>query len=194
MVFNYPDPPEDDDFVQGTRTEIPDADRHWLISDITESNMSVLISSISGIQPGGHTEVGAFSPEGLLVGEGVVGTDGRCGLVIWGDDPTTDKVDGLRDGEAFELKLWISGFESGLTLASLLEGDLTYSTNALTIIDVAASVDIPTEYFMSAGYPNPFNSKTRLNYDLPEATNTKIQIYDLSGRLVTTLINGKYEF
>ena len=61
--------------------------------------MNVEISSISESHPDGRTEIGAFSPAGLLVGEGVVGTGGRCGLAIWGDDPTTDKVDGLREGE-----------------------------------------------------------------------------------------------
>jgi len=32
-----------------------------------------------------------------------------------------------------------------------------------------------------------------LNYDLPEGASVKIQVFDLSGRLVTVLINGKYE-
>jgi len=59
--------------------------------------------------------------------------------------------------------------------------------------EVEPVILIPVDYFLSAGYPNPFNNTTRLSYDLPEAVNVKIQIYDLSGRLVITLTNGKYE-
>jgi len=61
------------------------------------------------------------------------------------------------------------------------------------IVDASVDVGIPQDYNLSANFPNPFNSTTRLNYDLPENTNARIQVFDLSGRLVTTLINGKYE-
>lgn len=50
---------------------------------------------------------------------------------------------------------------------------------------------IPKDYFISQNYPNPFNSITRLNYGLPTAGNVIISIYDVSGRLITTLINDK---
>jgi len=36
-------------------------------------------------------------------------------------------------------------------------------------------------------YPNPFNSSTRLNYDLPQTGSVKLAVYDLTGRLVRTL-------
>ena len=42
---------------------------------------------------------------------------------------------------------------------------------------------------MHQNYPNPFNPSTRIKYDLPEAQNVQIMIYDIMGRKVRALIN-----
>ena len=49
---------------------------------------------------------------------------------------------------------------------------------------------IPDDYFMSKSYPNPFNSTTTIEFGLPEAANVSIEVFDMNGQLVTTLING----
>ena len=46
------------------------------------------------------------------------------------------------------------------------------------------------EYKLYNAYPNPFNPITSLRYDLPEDGLVNINIYDLMGRLVKTLVNG----
>ncbi len=38
--------------------------------------------------------------------------------------------------------------------------------------------------------PNPFNSETKLSFQLLEAGQVRISVYDISGRLVTTVIDG----
>jgi predicted outer membrane repeat protein/parallel beta-helix repeat protein len=40
-------------------------------------------------------------------------------------------------------------------------------------------------------YPNPFNAITNLSYSLPILSSVSIQIYDVSGRMVTTLFDGR---
>ncbi|MCK4353113.1 T9SS type A sorting domain-containing protein [candidate division WOR-3 bacterium] len=40
-------------------------------------------------------------------------------------------------------------------------------------------------------YPNPFHLLTTISYALPAKTNVSLKIYDISGRLVHTLINGE---
>jgi len=47
--------------------------------------------------------------------------------------------------------------------------------------------DIPDAYKLYQNYPNPFNPCTCIRFDLPEAGHTKIVIYDVMGRRVSTL-------
>jgi hypothetical protein len=49
---------------------------------------------------------------------------------------------------------------------------------------------IPNTYNLYNAYPNPFNPKTTLHYDLPEDAMVNITIYDMMGRHVKTLVNG----
>jgi len=49
--------------------------------------------------------------------------------------------------------------------------------------------NIPDCYTLSQNYPNPFNPLTTIKYDLPQAVAVKLQVFDLSGRLVQTLID-----
>ncbi|MDP8240183.1 MAG: T9SS type A sorting domain-containing protein [Candidatus Hatepunaea meridiana] len=51
--------------------------------------------------------------------------------------------------------------------------------------------DIPETFELIEAYPNPFNSTTSIQYQLPEASNVTMQIFDVSGREVATLINGE---
>jgi tetratricopeptide (TPR) repeat protein len=57
---------------------------------------------------------------------------------------------------------------------------------------------IPTEYLLYQNYPNPFNPTTKINYDLPEAGNISLIVYDILGRQVKVLADdnqqaGRYE-
>jgi hypothetical protein len=38
-------------------------------------------------------------------------------------------------------------------------------------------------------YPNPFNPTTRFDFEIPETAHTRIDVYDVRGRLVTTLVD-----
>ena len=48
---------------------------------------------------------------------------------------------------------------------------------------------IPTEYSLSQNYPNPFNPETRISYDLSEAGEVSLIVYDILGRSIATLVN-----
>jgi len=48
----------------------------------------------------------------------------------------------------------------------------------------------PTEILLS-NYPNPFNSVTKISYDLPAAGDVSLKVYDVCGRLVETLVDGR---
>jgi len=46
-------------------------------------------------------------------------------------------------------------------------------------------------YALLANYPNPFNPITEIRFSLPEATTVSLEVYDLSGRRVRTLLAGE---
>jgi hypothetical protein len=48
---------------------------------------------------------------------------------------------------------------------------------------------IPIQFELSQNCPNPFNPITMIHYQLPVAGNVKMQVFDLTGQLVETLIN-----
>jgi len=48
---------------------------------------------------------------------------------------------------------------------------------------------IPTEFKMLQNYPNPFNPETTIEYQLPEATDVVLSIFDLNGKEIRKLIN-----
>ena len=51
----------------------------------------------------------------------------------------------------------------------------------------------PTEFIVHNNFPNPFNPKTTISYELPEGSLVNIIIYDVLGREVKKLVNGKWE-
>ncbi len=49
---------------------------------------------------------------------------------------------------------------------------------------------LPDEMRLIGAYPNPFNPQTTIHYQLPAAGHLKIEVYDVLGRRVRTLLNG----
>ncbi|MEA2076884.1 MAG: T9SS type A sorting domain-containing protein [Candidatus Marinimicrobia bacterium] len=49
--------------------------------------------------------------------------------------------------------------------------------------------DVPNNFILHQNYPNPFNPVTTIRFDLAKATNVKLTIYDLTGRVVENLVN-----
>ena len=49
--------------------------------------------------------------------------------------------------------------------------------------------NILNEFKLFSNYPNPFNNTTRFRYNIPKASDVKISIYDINGRLITTLVD-----
>ena len=48
----------------------------------------------------------------------------------------------------------------------------------------------PLSFALEPNYPNPFNPETALRYALPEAQGVRLEIYDLLGQKVRTLVDG----
>ncbi|RPH31543.1 T9SS C-terminal target domain-containing protein, partial [bacterium] len=56
-------------------------------------------------------------------------------------------------------------------------------------MDVAPA-GMPLEFSLSQNYPNPFNPATRIEYSIGKETKVKLEVFDLLGRSVVTLVDG----
>jgi hypothetical protein len=72
---------------------------------------------------------------------------------------------------------------SGLTLV--------LSPNSVTSTDQPQS-DLPASVTLSQNFPNPFNPTTSIRFELPERTEVRLAVYDLTGREVAILANGAF--
>ena len=48
----------------------------------------------------------------------------------------------------------------------------------------------PMAYQLVQNYPNPFNASTTIRFRLPETRRVTIEVYDILGRRVKTLVDG----
>lgn len=71
------------------------------------------------------------------------------------------------------------------------------ATAATPFFGTSVVENIPVDLKLNQNYPNPFNPTTVISYQLAEANNVSLKIYDLLGNEITTLVNdfkqpGKY--
>ncbi len=71
----------------------------------------------------------------------------------------------------------------------VFSGAATFVTSNLTGVAVA-STEIPKVFALNQNYPNPFNPSTTISYDIPKAAYVNVEIYDVLGRRVTSLVDG----
>jgi len=50
----------------------------------------------------------------------------------------------------------------------------------------------PLTFTLHPAYPNPFNATTTLSFELPSVSRTRVDIFDITGRLVRTLSDRIY--
>ena len=49
--------------------------------------------------------------------------------------------------------------------------------------------DVPNVFTLNPAFPNPFNPSTQISYFVPKESMIDISVYDISGRLIETLVN-----
>ncbi len=117
---------------------------------------------------------------------------------------------GLVDTTATEIKLahadvWAlmdgagAATLSGTWTVSATDGEYTVNAGsdpqALTINAGALALEdlpgVPSDFALHPAYPNPFNPSTTIRFDLPEAAEVSLLIYDMLGREVARLVTGR---
>ena len=82
-------------------------------------------------------------------------------------------------------------YEEAVGIYPLL-GDARFSVKvSYGALDNAPAKVIPKDYALSPVYPNPFNPSATVRFDVPEVSRVELQVYDVTGKLVETLLDDK---
>lgn len=61
----------------------------------------------------------------------------------------------------------------------------------ITAVDPVENAVLPDELTLLPAYPNPFNPETRLRFSLTKSADITIQVFDVTGRKINTLLSHK---
>lgn len=67
----------------------------------------------------------------------------------------------------------------------------TPTEEVLTSVRESNTGEIVTDFALKPAYPNPFNPSTNIDFDIAEPATVNIEVYDVMGRKVATLIEQK---
>lgn len=77
------------------------------------------------------------------------------------------------------------------------EDEYAFLGNALNSGTVTTSnenvADIPTRVSLNQNYPNPFNPSTVIQYELAQASDVSISVFDAAGRKVATVVDNAFQ-
>jgi hypothetical protein len=113
------------------------------------------------------------------------------------DMTTAGEGDGSIHEDAF-MEGWQQD-NGGLVLADYETGEmdnaeveLSFSPLMLpdTYVGIDDEIDVPVDYSLSQNYPNPFNASTTINYSIPDEGYVTIDVYDIMGRKIETLVSS----
>lgn len=160
---------------------------HTYYPDQTDNNMSLLISG-TGLQTG--DEIAAFNSEDIVVGSGIVGDDGRCGIALWGVSSILANETGLQAGGIPRFLLVRDGVE--MDVECLNKGEsITYRINGFAEAQLIRSESHTLQTFgLDEPHPNPFNNQSGISFFVDRPCEVSLNLYDLNGRQVKTLIKG----
>ncbi len=147
--------------------------------------------------------------ENIVTTDGSRAAFGEVGWIIGLAVNVMDNDEGQRDhvlrwASNMADQVWNDPWRHGTV--TFLEGNkVNMSTeNAITFIDtnsvdysipegtsVASDIEAPVEFELAQNYPNPFNPSTNIAFALPKAQNVTLDVYNLLGVKVASLISNQ---
>jgi hypothetical protein len=83
----------------------------------------------------------------------------------------------------------------GVSLWEYNQIDSSYVWNeyaeAWQVTSISSKPKTPARYYLSQNYPNPFNPSTTIRYSISKASFVTIDVYDILGREVASLVNER---
>ena len=77
----------------------------------------------------------------------------------------------------------------GRTSGEIYFDDLRIVNKTTVGVKQETTSNVPSDYKLEQNYPNPFNPATKITFGIPKSGLVKLEIYDLLGQKISTLIN-----
>ena len=146
----------------------------------------IVTSDIHGMETGtAYTLVAENLRTGIVATENLTSTAKRSSAV-WAD---LNRKSVVEAGDRLKVALYD---ENGRIVSGPFQRTVTTSDirNAFLSLQLNVGDIQPQDTLLAQNFPNPFNPETWIPYQLSAATEVKIDIYDVSGRLVRSLDLG----
>jgi len=63
----------------------------------------------------------------------------------------------------------------------------------MTGVEELVEAELPERSLLSQNYPNPFNAATVIHYQLPTANHVRLEVYDLLGHRIASLVDSRQQ-
>ena len=162
--------------------------KHFELATNTGSNMTIsVLADAWKTLPAIGDEIAAYNSKGELIGSAIY-TEPVSVISVWGNDATTEKVDGLNNGEAMTFKLWSKRFNTTqeLIVKEWIEGANAYQTDAIYQIGTIEAVENSNSASQLGVYPIPAKHELNVDLELGQSEGVTVSIYNLIGELMVT--------
>ncbi len=83
----------------------------------------------------------------------------------------------------------LSAFDRATAVTVLRQAIADVRTGSTAVEEITGPGAVPGSYLLSQNYPNPFNPVTQIVYSLPQRAHVRLDIYNILGQKVRTLVN-----
>ncbi|MFN0157539.1 MAG: S8/S53 family peptidase [Bacteroidota bacterium] len=160
-------------FLRGFDGDVIGAGVNYIMTGGANNQNSKDIISIIGGSSGTPTRTLYYAPDTTaLAGVRVLGTSSGWGAAFF-----SFGLEGLAPAR----------------VDTFITRSLRYFSQIVVGVDEGENPTIPTEFVLEQNYPNPFNPSTVIKYQLGSSNAVLLRVFDILGREVLTLVNGRQE-
>jgi hypothetical protein len=69
----------------------------------------------------------------------------------------------------------------------------TFTTSRALVLDAPGGSSFPAQFALQQNFPNPFNPATTIRYVIPAAGRVRLDVFNVIGQLVATLVDGRQD-